>query len=91
MKLKFDQKKGNRLKRYFFGIQNFDGYWYNKKTNRWEYNISDFEEGITNTQTCKTVKEFKRKLKYAPKGVKFVLISTYVGHDVYGVGQNNSN
>lgn len=69
------------------GFTTFEtGWWFNFNTNKWEQNPKVGEKGNCSHQSCKTVKAFRRKLKKAPKGVKFILVSRWVGYDVEGTG-----
>lgn len=90
MKLKHNAIKGERINYRFFGFTTYDNYWYNYTLKRWEngelrndlYSYSSHED-------CRTVRAFRRKLKSAPKGVKFVLSSRWIGNDVEGIGTGN--
>jgi len=62
------------------------GWWFNYNTNSWEQNPKPGDKGYSSHQDCRSVKAFRRKLKKAPKGVKFILISRWVGYDVEGTG-----
>ena len=87
MKLKYEAKKQTRIKHRFIGFTTFeDGWWFNHNTNKWELNPKEWNAGYTSHQNCKTVKSFRRKLKAAPLGIEFILVSRWVGFDVIGVG-----
>jgi len=47
------------------------------------------EKGYSSHQSCKSVKAFRRKLKKAPKGVKFILVSKWEGYNVEGIGSED--
>lgn len=83
--IKYKAKKGTRINYKFIGVTTFEsGWWFDYNTNQWEHNPKSGLKGYSSHQNCKTVKAFKRKLKKAPKGVEFILVSRWVGHDVYG-------
>ena len=87
MKIKYNAQKGTRINYRFMGFTTFEnGWWFNHNTNRWEQNPEAGEKGYSSHQNCRSVKAFRRKLKKAPKGVKFILVSRWVGHDVEGTG-----
>ena len=83
MKLRDEALKRGRIKNRFGGMTNNDHYW-------WEYNSKSWKkDAITPYSShclCKSVRAFRRRLKEAPKGVKFTLVNIYVGFDVYGYG-----
>jgi len=82
MKLKYEAIKQNRVNHNFMGFTTYEnGWWFNK--DKWEQNA---KAGCSSYQDCRTVKAFRRKLKSAPKGVEFVLVSRWVGRDVIGFG-----
>lgn len=86
MKLKYQASKGTRIKKSrFFGMTPIDTNWeYNLDLKRWENKRSLIHE-LQSYQDCNSVRAFRRKLKKAPKGIKFVL-RRWHGYDVYGVG-----
>lgn len=89
MKLKFDAQKLSRVKARFRGMTTFKpGYWYHD-SGRWEYRPMQLGDGWSSHQPCCSVRAFRRKLKKAPAGVKFILCSRFKGHDVHGVGTGN--
>lgn len=73
------------------GMTTFEnGWWYNETYKMWEFIESG--TGLPNSQRCAhqpccSVKAFRRKLKDAPEGVEFILVSRFVGHDVFGKGK----
>jgi hypothetical protein len=84
MKLKYKAKRKSRINYNFMGFTTFEnGWWFSHNTNKWEQKP---EAEYSSHQDCKTVKAFRRKLKSAPKGVEFILVSRWVGHDVTGLG-----
>ena len=85
MKLKYNKQKGLRIKYKFMGFQTYSDLWYNDTLSRWE-NPEWGKYSYSNTEPCRSVKAFRRKLKKCPKGVEFVLGSRYVGYDVTGHG-----
>jgi hypothetical protein len=87
MKLKYQARKRTRINYRFMGFTTFEnGWWFNHNTNKWDQNPKAGEKGYCSHQDCRTVKAFRRKLKYAPNGVKFILVSRWVGYDVIGFG-----
>lgn len=87
VKLKYEARKRTRINYRFIGFTTFEnGWWFNHNTNKWEQNPSAGEKGYGSHQDCRTVKAFRRKLKYAPKGVEFILVSRWVGYNVTGFG-----
>lgn len=87
MKLKYNAQKRTRINYSFIGFTTFEnGWWFNHNTNSWEQNPKVGEKGYSSHQNCRSVKAFRRKLKKAPKGVKFILVSRWVGYDVEGTG-----
>ena len=94
MKLNYECKKGFRIKHTFLGMyvsyeSNFSGIWFDKTDKKWKY-INDIPKGhdYSNHVNVKSVKAFRRQLKKAPYGIKFVLSSRFVGHNVYGIGSS---
>jgi hypothetical protein len=87
MKLKFEEKKGNRIKSRFFGMSADQiGLWFNVSKKNWScIDYKDICE-YSSDQTCRSVRAFRRRLKKAPFGVKFTLSSRWVDCDVYGYG-----
>jgi len=67
------------------------GLWFIHNTNRWEYNPNTGKNGYSSHQPCRTVRAFRRKLKYAPKGISFILVSRWFGHDIIGQGSYEIN
>lgn len=89
MKIKYDAQKGTRINYRFIGFTTFEEGWsFSYDTNRWERNthLGNLKKGCCSHQDCRSVKAFRRKLKKAPKGVKFTLVSRWVGHSVEGIG-----
>lgn len=87
MKLKYNAKNRSRINYGFLGFTTYEkGWWFNHNTNKWEQNIKASENNFGFIQHCKTVKAFRRKLKKAPKGVEFTLVSRWIGYNVEGVG-----
>lgn len=87
MKIKYEAPKRTRINYGFMGFTTFeDGWWFSHNTNRWEQNPKAGEKGYGSHQPCRTVKAFRRKLKDAPMGVEFILVSRWVGHNVTGFG-----
>lgn len=91
MKLRYEKQKGLRIKYGFRGFSTMEqGWWWSYARKRWEHvSVNDTYDGnYSSHQPCKTIRAFKRKLKYAPAGVEFVLDSRWKGHLVYGKGKN---
>jgi len=90
MKLKYDKQKRGRIKHSFFDMTTFGGnWWFSEKENKWYDTYPEMlTHGCSSHQPCNSVRAFRRKLKKAPDGVKFKLISGFIGYDVYGVGTN---
>jgi len=87
MKLKYKAQNKTRINSHFIGFTTSEiGWWFDYNTNRWEQSPEAGEKGYSNHQSCRSVKAFRRKLKKAPKGVKFILNSKWVGYDVEGTG-----
>lgn len=88
MKLKYQANKTIRMNYGFMGFTT-DNWWFDYATNKW-IKHEDLEiptiKGFSSHQDCKSVRAFRRKLKKAPKGVKFILCSRWVGHDIIGYG-----
>jgi len=91
MKLKYQAKKGSRIKYRFMGVQierepGSTMYWYVERIHKWSNDPPWDEEGISNTAPCKSVRAFRRKMKKwkkeLPSGIYFRLISRWVGYDV---------
>lgn len=90
MKLKYKSSKGSRINYNFLGFTTFEkGWWFNYNSNKWEINPEVGIKGYSSHQPCKSVKSFRRKLKKAPYGVNFILVSRWKGCDVFGKGGNN--
>lgn len=89
MKLKYEAQKGFRVNYKFMGFTTHEsGWWFNYNTEIWEKNPEAGEKGYSSHQSCKSMKAFRRKLKKAPKGVEFWLVSRWQGCDIKGVGSS---
>ena len=87
MKLQYCEEIGKRVNHTFMGYTTYEPGWlYNHDLNRWEHApfFSDYNYG--SHAPCRSAKAFRRKLKNAPKGVKFILDSRWVGCDIIGYG-----
>lgn len=83
MKIRYKAKKGSRINYNFMGFTTFkEGWWFNHNTNKWKLYPEVVEKGYSLFQPCRTVKAFRRKLKSAPKGIEFILVSRWIGFDV---------
>jgi hypothetical protein len=91
MKLKHESQKRTRINYGFMGFTTFEsGWWFDYNSNEWTQNPQGGEKGFSSHQSCNTVKAFRRKLKYAPVGIQFVLVSRWVGHNVTGYGSSEA-
>lgn len=62
-------------------------WWFDYGSNQWLNDMTLLtKKGFSSHQDCKSVKAFRRKLKKAPKGIKFILVSRWKGYDVIGYG-----
>ncbi len=94
MKLKYTQEKRARINSRFMGMTTYSGYFYVEHLNKWieSNNIKEANGNSYSThQPCKTTKAFRRKLKNAPYGVEFILVSRWIGFSVYGKGSKKIN
>lgn len=84
MKLKYKAVKKSRINHSFMGFTSFDGiHWYNDSHRCWDCN---YDGVISSHAPCNSVRAFRRLLKNAPHGIEFILVSRWVGYDVYGKG-----
>ena len=97
MKLKYEARKGQRFKkRIFFGVTNFEGWWWNEDLKIWHrYGANPNTNNLSSHfMGCKSVKAFRRRLRqwsrYLPEGIQFILASRYEGQDVYGRTKRSS-
>jgi hypothetical protein len=87
MKLKYEARKGTRINYRFMGITTFEQWWwYNRDFDKWEFTAQLGKGDYTTCQRCRSVKAFRRKLKKAPKGVEFIFVNRWAGHNVTGFG-----
>lgn len=62
-------------------------WWFDYESNQWLNDMTLLgKKGFSSHQWCRSVKAFRRKLKKAPKGVKFILVSKWKRHDIIGYG-----
>ncbi len=62
---------------------------YDEVSHEWK-----IEEGIScylSSVTCNSIRAFRRRLKKAPKGIPFLLVSRYRKCDVLGIGSKKNN
>jgi hypothetical protein len=87
MKLRFSKQKSQRVKKRFIGFCAVDRthYWFEELSQSWKQS-NECVGPSSSHQDCNSVRAFRRKLKTAPKGVKFVLVSRWRGFDVDGTG-----
>lgn len=86
MKLKYQAPKNSRIKTRFMSVTTYGrrNLWYHEPTKQWTTDPTVLKGGyFSNFMPCRSVKAFRRFLKKAPKGIEWILISRYVGHDVY--------
>jgi len=88
MKLRHSVQKGQRHGKRFLGIKTEAMLWHSKALKKW-CNTSEIPENtdFSNHQDCRSVRAFRRILRRMPNelhGVKFTLVGTWVGIDVYG-------
>jgi hypothetical protein len=87
MKLKYEARKRTRVNYGFYGFCSLEaGWWYNYIVDEWQYEPTG--GGYGSHQYCRSVRAFRRLLKKAPKGVKFILVGKWKGRTVEGVGMN---
>ena len=78
-------RKGIRINYQFMGITTFEnGWWYNENLKQWEHNPNMGKYQYSTHQPCRTKRAFRRKIKKAPQGVKFILVSRWCGYDIEG-------
>jgi len=81
MKLKYEAQKNSRIKNQFTGFESeFCNLWFCEETKTWDL------KGNSSHRYCRSIRAFRRMLKYAPKGVCFVLWNRFEGYKVWGVG-----
>lgn len=91
MKVKYKAKKRIRINYGFVGFTSIEnGWWFDYDSNEWVHQPIISNKGYSSHQPCNTVRAFRRKLKSAPKGVKFILQSRWTGYDVIGYGCKNN-
>ena len=84
------------FRQYRFCTVNFNEreyFWYNTKEKRWLKNneaLDSDSKYLKNCVTCRSVKAFNRFLETCPYGVKFRLVSRFIGHDIIGTGKNKN-
>lgn len=87
MKLKYEAQKRTRINYGFMGFTTFEqGWWHNHYLNKWEFLPQHGKFNYGSHEPCRSAMAFRRKLKKAPKGVEFILVSRWVGHNVTGFG-----
>lgn len=92
MQIKYNQPKGQRVKRYFFGLRcvskEGESYWYYYKEDKWYLNARIEGKGCCgnyneNINTLKgAIRKIKKYSKYLPKGTEFYLSNKYRDYDV---------
>ncbi len=71
----------------FLWMESVDNKWrWNTDKKQW-INSNSSDKDTTVFLDCKTLKAFKRRLRKAPKGVQFRLVSRFIGFDVLGVNK----
>jgi len=94
MKLSYTMPKGKRTKKDKLGIFcTSKKLWYSFEANSWQIGMKAeiTEKGISTHQPCKSIRAFRRKLKQAPNGFTFCLISEQRGDEVYGIGTKSNS
>ena len=92
MKLKHQAPKGQRINYNFMGFTTYEDSWFYNLTKRgWEKAVKSGNDIYSTFQPCKTLKAFRRKLKTAPKGIRFVLVSRWTNNDVIGINNKQEN
>ena len=87
MKLNYKAKKNKRINYGFMGFTTED-WWFDYSANKWVKDLVIDGRQFSSHQDCKSVRAFRRKLKKAPKDVKFVLCSRWMKNDVIGYGSS---
>ena len=84
--MRYDKPKGQRIKRFFFGV-NVENYWWCPEINHWVSNniMKEYPQfSYASTARCGTVRAFRRMLRKHPNiKRRATLVSKYAGHDVY--------
>ena len=71
----------------FLWMESVDSNWrWNTGKKEWFYSSSS-NSNSTVFLDCKTMKAFKRRLKKAPQGIQFRLVSRFIGFDILGVNK----
>ena len=85
-KFEFDQPVGARILRSrFFGVTNYDDYWYDLDQKRWHSPDERTNGHASNYATCRSFKAFKRHLRKHPelrKASEVHLRSRYVDYNI---------
>lgn len=89
MKIKYQAPKGRRIKNHDFCWLETENslYWYVESIKQWRL-FEDIPKNCEYYSTgclCKSLKAAIRRIKKydLPKGTEFVLVSKWVGHDIY--------
>jgi hypothetical protein len=95
MSVQYKKQRGSRINHRFMGMTTFEnGWWYHESQKKWINHDTPYYEsdgmGYNSHQRCTSVKAFIRKLKTAPIGVEFILVSRYVGFSVTGINKSKS-
>jgi|GEM_PF-6272913 hypothetical protein len=87
--MKYEKPKGRRLKRYFMSVcptEDSPVTWWDHVERRWVKDLPKDHDASTDC-TCRTVRAFCGHLRRHPElDNRAVLISRYVGYDVYSGG-----
>jgi len=79
--MKYQAQKGNRIKHTFFDMTTYVPIWWDGK--EWTADPNRTKPYSSHCP-CDSVRAFRRRLKKAPRGVEFILVSRWKGHDVMG-------
>jgi len=79
--MRYEAPKRQRVFHTFIGMTNFDDYWWDGK--EWVL-APNHANNYSSHCNCNSLRAFRRRLKKAPKGVEFILVSRWKGYDIYG-------
>ena len=86
MKLKYQKSKGQRVKHRFLGMTTFQDFWmWDRGAKKWITDLHLRQGDCSSHCDCNSIRAFRRRLKTAPENVEFILVSRYMGCDVYGI------
>lgn len=83
--MRYQAQKGFRIKTGFKGFKapRLSSWWWNRTKKEWQ-DSPDLSNGddYSTHQPCNSVRAFRRKLKQAPSGVEFTLISRWKDNNI---------